>query len=525
MIKEGKNEVNNGLVGGALALTVSVFIVKLIGYLYKLPLSHILGDEGMGYFNSAYSVFSFFYMLSLGGVPRAVAVTVADARYRYGMRSARKILKVSLALFLSIGISFAAILMIFSGFFSRVIGNGLAKFSLVCIAPSLSFVSAAGVLRGYLNGIGKLKAVAVAEVLDGTSKFATGLAFALASARKGMSAYMVSAHTILGVSIGAFVGAVFMLVCSKNEKTQEKEEQKRAHEEKTSDLLKNIIRIAAPITLSSAIMGATNIIDLGMIMKRLVSVGFSEVEAVALYGNFTTLVIPLLNLASAFVTPFATASMPYIAKHRALGESDEYYALIGQIIFLTSFFISPIALSYLMFSNEVLSLLFNDASALIAAPLLSAAAVSVLFSAMLIMTNTVLESSGYCRVPLYAMGCGAVVKMIAAYLLIGRLGIYGAPLSTVLCYVTACFISALALKTKIKGRGEGIYAAFIPVVISSLVMLIAKYVYINLCSTLGFEWIFIPYMLFVALIYLAVGWIFMRKRLDFLCKYVKIAKK
>ena len=532
MIKCEK-KLDNGLFSGALALTISVFTVKLIGYLYKLPLSHVLGDEGMGYFNSAYSIFSFFYMLSLGGVPRAVAVCVADSRYRYGMESARKILNICLKIFLTIGIIFASCLMMFSGFFSKIIGNSAARLSLFCIAPSLTFVSAAGVLRGYLNGLGRLREVAVAEVLDGVSKFVTGLSLALFATSKNESAYIVSAYTVLGVSIGAFIGALFMLICAKIKNTDDNNRQKceflensiKSTTESKKEILKKIFKISAPITLSAAVMGATNIIDLGMIMKRLLSVGFSEVEAVALYGNFTTLVIPLLNLASAFVTPFATAAMPYIAKHNALRNESEYYNLIEQIISLTAVCICPVAMAYFFFADEILALLFSDSSALIASPLLTFASPSVLFSALLVMMNTVLEASGHVRVPLISMSVGATVKIISSYILIGRFGIYGAPVSTVLCYFTAILISALALKKRVKPKRSVLSISLLPFVLSALIILLARAVY-NLIPIGGENiWIFIPFTMAVALIYIGFVWIFMRKRVGFLTKYVKIAKK
>lgn len=520
-----KKKVDNGLVSGALALTVSVFIVKIIGYLYKLPLSHILGDEGMGYFNSAYSVFSFFYMLSLGGVPRAVAVCVADARYKHGMESARRILSISLKIFLVIGISFAILLMTCSGFFSKIIGNSAARFSLFCIAPSLSFVAAAGVLRGYLNGIGRLNQVAIAEVLDGVSKFVTGLMLALLATRKNESAYIVSAYTVLGVSIGAFIGALFMYISTKIENTEEKEEQKCNFLKSDKEVLKTIFKIATPITLTSAIMGATNIIDLGIIMKRLKSVGFSEIEAVALYGNFTTLVIPLLNLASAFISPFATAAMPYITKFQALRLQDEYYKLVEQIIFLTALFMCPVMLSFFFFGEEILLLLFSDSSAIVAAPLLTIAAPSVLFSALLIMCNTVLEASGYAKVPLVSMSVGAAVKILSAYLLIGSVGIYGAPISTTLCYFTACTISTFVLHFKTKQKYSVIGITTIPFILSFSVIFSGYIIYNSLMKKAESIWIFLPFAFVIALIYIAFTWIFMRKRFCFLTDYVKIAKK
>ena len=208
------------LLGGALALTVSVIIVKIIGFFYKLPLSHILGDEGMGYFNSAYSIFTFFYMLCTGGIPRAVSITVTESLAKGRGEGASKILGVCLKLYVSIGIIFTLILMLFSSGFARLIGNSQAAFSLFCIAPSLSFVAASGVLRGYLNGRMRMKEIAFSEVLEGAVKFIFGLMFAMLGVRADMPTHMISALTILGVTSGTFVGTLFLSVCSKSEKNK-----------------------------------------------------------------------------------------------------------------------------------------------------------------------------------------------------------------------------------------------------------------------------------------------------------------
>ncbi|MBE6537046.1 MAG: hypothetical protein E7673_03735 [Ruminococcaceae bacterium] len=525
MINQKGKTTENGLVSGALMLTASVFIVKLIGYIYKLPLSHILGDEGMGYFNSAYSIFTFFYMLSQGGVPRAVAISVSEARAKYGMSEANKILSVSLRIFLTVGILFSALLMLFSKFFARIIGNSLAALSIFCIAPSLSFISLAGVLRGYLNGIGRVGGVAVSEILDGVSKFATGLTFAMICARKNMSAPLISGFTILGVSIGAFVGAVFMLICSKNNKTNENIGQNCKSKNNKIYYARKILKISIPVTLSSAIMGATGIIDLAIIVKRLKSIGFSEAQSVALYGNFTTLVIPLLNLISAFLTPISTAAMPHITKSKTLSRTDEYYNLIGQILSLTAVVVFPVFFAYSFFGEDILILLFRDDSAKIAAPLLVAAAPSVVFYGLLLMTNTALEASGLVRAPLISMGLGAIVKIVCAYLLIGKVGIYGAPISTSLCYLSALVISFAVFRKRIGSKISLLRTTALPALLSFLIISLGRCAYIFL----GFEGknsiVFIALCLAVALIYLAFTWIFMHEKVNFLTNYVKIAKK
>ncbi len=525
VLEKEKNNVRQGLIGNAAILTASVFIVKLIGYIYKLPLSHILGDEGMGYFNSAYSIFAFFYMLAIGGVPRAVAISVSEVSVKFGMSEAKKILHISLEIFLAIGILFSVLLMSFSGFFSKIIGNSTARLSLFCIAPSLTFVTAAGVLRGYLNGIGKVSCVAVAEILDGVSKFVTGLTLAIFASRRNFSAPIISAYTVLGVSIGAFIGALFMFVCSKIPNTNENIGQKSNDTISKIEITKKIFKIAIPITASSAIMGAMGIIDVAMIMKRLVSIGVSEGEAVALYGNFTTLVVPLLNLVSAFISPLAISAMPQIARSCAIGKNAEYYELIKQIISLTAFLIFPVFFAYSFFAEEILMLLFNDESAAKAVSLLVAAAPSVLFSAFLLMLNTVLESSGYARSPLISMSIGAVAKILSAYILIGRFGIFGASFSTSICYAVAFFGSLVIAKRRLKLGVSFFGVVIVPFLISFALFSIGKSVYASIFAKSGNYLIFIGFAAALGIFYLALSLNFMRKRMNYFTEYVKIAKK
>ena len=94
--KEKDNSIKSaevGFVSGAVSLTVSVIAVKIISYFYKVPLSYLLGDEGMGYFNSAYTVFAFFYMLCSGGIPRAVSIVVAEMSVSSAARERRRSLR------------------------------------------------------------------------------------------------------------------------------------------------------------------------------------------------------------------------------------------------------------------------------------------------------------------------------------------------------------------------------------------------------------------------------------------------
>ncbi len=514
----------DSLLGGAFALTLSVIIVKIIGFIYKMPLSHILSDEGMGYFNSAYSVFAFFYMLCTSGVPRAVSITVTEAMAKGEEDTVNKILGISLKVYVIIGVIFSTLLMLFSSFFADMIGNSLSSFSLFCIAPSLTFVSASGVLRGYLNGHRRMRDIAISEVIEGVIKFVFGLSFALIAARKRLPVHMISAFTVLGVTLGTFVGVVFLLICTKNAKVIEKYEQKCECVAKGSYLLKKVFRISLPITLSSAIMGMTNIIDLGLIMKRLLSFGISSSEAIALYGNFTTLAVPMLNLVIALITPLGTASIPHLTAKFASGDQTEFNEICQSVLMLSAVICFPAFAGYLFFSKDILVLLFNDTSAMVGAPLLSLLSASVIPLCLLTVINSILESVFYQRVSLMSMSIGAVIKLISAYYLIGKYGIIGAPISTGIGYSVSFLISSIYLICGVKIKLELLGIIFVPFASSFISIGTAFIMYNYLTHGNSNPKIFLVFAALSALFYLVLICIFMQKKLISVCKFVKIAK-
>ncbi len=523
-----KNKISDtkrdSLVKGAFSLTLSVIIVKIIGFLYKVPLSHIMGDEGMGYFNSAYTVFTFFYMLCSGGVPRAISIIVTELDTQGKNLDVHRVFLISLRMFLSIGFFFTLILMLFSRFFASLIGSTLSAFSLFMIAPSLTFVAAAGVIRGYLNGKGRMIPIALAEVIEGSVKFVFGLVFALVASLHGFEYYMISGFTVLGVTFGSFIGSSFLYIYSKKENSKEKTQQYTDCSITNKEILKRIIKISVPITLSSAIMGISNIIDLGMIIKRLISTGISEVEAVSLYGNYTTLAIPMLNLISALTSPLSASSLPHLTATCTLDKNDKFLKLTNNIFEFISLIAVPISFAYMFFSQEILILLFKDESALSASPLLSLIAPAVVFLPLLTMLNTILESAGIPKFSLISMFVGAVVKLICGYIFIGNIGISGAPLSTSISYFVSFIISFAFAALFCKIGISPIKHIFPSILFSFASIGIAKVLY-NRFSVGNNTILFLICSAFSIVLYICFIAVFMRNRLNVAVSFVKINKK
>lgn len=520
-----KKKETGSLIGGAVSLTVSVLIVKVIGFIYKLPLSYVLGDEGMGYFNSAYTIFTFFYMLCSGGVPKAVSILIAEKRAKNDYYGIERILSSAVKIFVTVGVAFSVALFVFSDFFAVAIGNELSAFSLIAIAPSLMFVSAAGVFRGYLNGSEKMLPIAVSEVIEGLIKFILGLAMALLGNRLGYENQIVSALAILGVSIGAFFGAAFLLVCVKIDKKEHKTEQNTQTDACSREFIFAILRISVPITLSAAIMGISNLIDLGMIMKRLVSIGVSEGNAVAAYGNFTTLVIPMVNLIMAIASPLSNAALPRMTMKYTSGNLYDFSNFVGNVLTFISFVASPLFFAYLLFSNEILLFLFEDSSAAFGAPLLTVLSPAVVLIPFLTVLNTALEASSKPKLSLASMAVGAVVKLLGSYFLIGRFGIHGAPLSSILSYAIS-FLISFACAQRYTGLKFGALLEALPsFLIAGFSVSIFRFAYIGVCKGGYNTFLFLSFAMMSALVYILLSVIFARRKIKLIIKSVNFNKK
>lgn len=454
----GRRREGSWLLGAAL-LTVSAMAVKLLGLLYKLPLTHVLGDEGMGYFNSAYTVYTFFYLLCSSGIPKAVAITVtateggADGGGGASVAQERVgLLRAIARIFFVIGCAVSLLFLLLSGQLSVWIGNRAACYTMAIIAPSVAFVCAGGVLRGYLTACGEMAPIAVSQVMEGGLKCVLGLLLALWGARAGYPLPVISAMTAAGMTVGAILSFVYLEKCVKSINVDNKPGQK----EGAGVVLRRILSAALPLTASAAVLGVGNLIDLGVVMRRLESIGYTEAAASALYGNYTGLAVPLFNLVASLIAPLTVAALPTLSRSFAAGEREDLIASYTSLARLTGMVTVPCATAFLILARPILYFLFPDSSAEQAVPLLMILALAVPLMGCLTVLHTALEACGHVDIPLLSLSIGCAVKLLVSYALVGvpTLGIAGAPIGTLASYTVSLLVSA-ALLQRVQRRQLG----------------------------------------------------------------------
>ncbi len=523
-----KNGNVSAFFGGAASLTIAAIAVKILGLIYKIPLARILGDEGMGYFNSAYTVYSFFYLLATAGVPKAISIMTAECAARGLSGTEEKICRVALRTFFLAGMAVTALFLLLARPLGVLVGNRDAAPTMMSVAPSLLFIALGGVLRGVLAGHSRLFPIAMSETVSGVGKLAFGLLFALVAKGRGMSLPWISAFSIFGITVGSFLGFL-VLICSINPNIITKSKQKTGQSEKTESaraILHRLFHVALPVTLSAAVMSLCSLIDLGMIMKRLVAAGYDEVQATALYGNYTTLALPMFNLVAAVVAPVSVAVLPLLTARCAVGDRSGFCDVTRGALELAAFLAMPAALMLALFGEPILSLIFPAESAHVAAPLLAALSPAMIFMALLTMVNTASEAAGFVRAPLFSMGIGAAVKIAVGYFLIGdeRFGILGAPLGTVASYGVGLVFSLCLLYRRAEVKTSLFSVLFRPFLFSFLAAASARLLFFFLDGRTFFAVRSVAALIFGGILYLVfsyLGGTFRVEKLKMLSKYTK----
>ena len=427
----------NSFIYGAAWLALSTLLLKVIGLVYKIPLSYMLGDEGMGYFNSAYTVYVFFYVVGTTGIPKSISILVAKKEAE-SVGAGDDVFRSAFKFFFAFGLILAIAFFSFADIFAKAIGNQKSVFAMYSIAPSMLFVCAAGVLRGYLSGKMKFAPIAISELISGVLKLTLGLLLARLAVSSGKNLPSVASYTILGITVGSLVSLIYLcavcsrpLVRSKNRSGGQRE------------TVSEVLKIAIPITLGSALSSVVSIIDLALIMNGLKSAGTDATLANVLYGNYTTLAVPMLSLVSTFVTPITTAMLPLLASDFMKKDGRVYSENLTTALTLTAIISTPCAVFFAIFSRQALSVIFEESSAALGAPFLSLLAPAILLVGPLAVLNTSLEASGKPSVAFVSLSVGAIGKLILTAFLLWYtdLGILCAPIGTSVYYILSYLIS------------------------------------------------------------------------------------
>lgn len=433
---------------GAAILGVAAIIIKVMGAVFRIPLANWIGDDGMGYYQTAYPIYNFVLVVSTAGIPTAIAKIISEKLAVGDVHGADRVFNITFWLMTVVGTVMTALIILGARPLVHFLHNEQAYLSLIAIAPAVMFVSMMAVYRGYFQGRQSMQAYAMSQLVEQFVRVALGLSLAFMLAKTSIE--YASAGATFGASAGGFFGLIIIMLMHMRHKKRNVIPQTGTHGVETvPEVVKNLLIVAIPITIGASIMPVMTLFDLGIVLRRLVDVGFTTVQANELYGQLTGYAQTLVNLPQVLTAAIQISIVPAVAHFVVLNDKKQTDHTIETGLRLALIIGLPCAVGLSILAEPIMRLLYPmqlDIAENTGA-ILAILGIGIVFLSMFQVTTGILQGLGKQKVPAYNLMAGAVVKMVLSYVLVGMpsLHIMGAAWSTVIAFAFAAVLNHFAL--------------------------------------------------------------------------------
>ena len=308
----------NSFFGGAAILAAGILVVKLIGMFYKIPLLNIIGEQGSADFGNAYNIYSVLLTISTAGLPVAVSKLVSEANALGRRNQVRRTFLLALSVFLILGVLSFLIMFFGSEQLAGLMNDSMAAPGIRALAPAVICVGCLSAFRGYAQGHGNMTPTAVSQIIEALCKLTVGLGLAFWLVGHGADASHAAAGAITGVTVGTIVALAYMLMNFLISRSQEPQLSDDRPDEAPT-ILKNLLMIAIPITISSSMVGIVTVIDTSLVQGQLQRALLENQDTWTLYQDFVdfTSLQDALSAWQAALPEGSTATMSVLEQYAA----------------------------------------------------------------------------------------------------------------------------------------------------------------------------------------------------------------
>lgn len=427
---KGRAKKDDYIVQGSI-LAAAAVLTKIIGVVYRIPLTNILGDEGNGFYGYAYQVYAIALMVSSFSLPTAVSKLVSVRLAKRQRRNAFRVFLCSLAFAVGVGLFISLTIFLGAGLIAtHTMKSPLSVYALRVLAPGLLIVAVMAVIRGYFQGMGTMIPTAISQIIEQivnavVSIVGASVLFGIgtkAGAEKGEEllgpAYGAAGST-LGTVAGSLAGLLFLLfviiLYTKVIRRQLKRDRSQ-NVESYSFILKALLFTAIPVVFSTAVYNINQIIDLTIFNHVMEAQGYVEKEYMALQGIYTGKYDTLINVPMAIANALGTSVVPSLTAVVTNGTRKQVHSKINQTLRITMVVAIPSCIGYFVLASPIMVLLYNDRSTTPAHLLMMGAIVVVLYG-LSSVTNSILHGLNYMTSPAKNAGAALVIHLVAFVLM------------------------------------------------------------------------------------------------------------
>ena len=467
-----------GFIMQAGILAAAGIIVRIIGILYRSPLVAIIGDEGNGYYSTAYTIYTIILLISTNGIPSAVSKIVAGLMAKKQYRNAHKILMGAFCYVVIAGGLGSAVCFLFA---DKIVGESSA-IVLKVFTTTIFLSGLLGVFRGYFQAHGSMIQTSLSQIMEqiANALVSIGAAMLFMSFVKDADTTTQAVYGAMGSAVGTGVGVLtallFMVTVygANNKMFKRRREKDHTKDDLTyGQVFKMIFTMVTPVILSTCIYNmssATNLEIYCQIVEKIK--GYTEAQATTFYGLYSGKANPITNIPIAFATAMSLAIIPTISGSFEKGNLEETRKKVGDAIKTTMLISIPAAVGLGVLAKPVVFILYPQPATLdMVAKLLQVLAVSVVFYGLSTLTNGILQGSGYVNKPVIHATISLVIQTIVLVILLvfTPLDIYALALAAVCYSLCMCILNGISIRRKL-GYKQEVTRTFLIPALAALIM-------------------------------------------------------
>lgn len=439
----------NSFMKNVVILICSQLLIKILGFIYKLVITNIegFGDTGLGYYSAGYQIYALLLTLSSIGIPSVISKLVSERIAIGDTKGAQRIFKVAFKFFTTIGFILSIGLFLGADFIATNILNVPdVAYVMKVLSPAIFFVAMSAVFRGYFTGQQDMKPTSVSQTLEQFLNCVLTITFVYACI--GKETYIMAAAGNLSTTLAIIITFMYLIMYYRGNKIDTSESIDSPEKKKSNkQLLRTILGISIPITISSVISVISGVIDTATVSNCIQislqnanmtkeALEQAAMSATGILSKVDTLVsFPLaINLA------FSTALTPAISE--ALAKKDKATASrrLSFSFFASLIIILPCSIGFITLAKPILEMIYPTASD--GTGVLMIASVSMILTALSQTMTGGLYGVNKSKIPAIAAGLGAITKFILNMILISnpKIGIYGASISSFIYQVIVFLI-------------------------------------------------------------------------------------
>ena len=478
---KGKRESNFVVQGSILA--VAGIIVRLIGILYRVPMTNIIGDEGMGYYSTAFNVYNIMLILSSYSLPLAVSKMVSARMAKGQYRNAVRVLKAALVYATVVGGIACFITWNFADFFATTAFNTpFCVYALKTLAPTIWIMAYLGVLRGFFQGHGTMIPTAISQIFEQVinaviSVVAAGVLFkiGLDSNRvyntTGYPQAFGAAGGTIGTGAGALAALLFMLLLFSIYWPVVKRRKRRDRSRRTDsygDISVTFLFTVVPVIISSAVYNINAVVDNSIMAYGMEALRRGK-EFLSLWGIYNNKYMLLVHVPLAMANSLSSSLIPSLSGAVARKEKGAVIAKTSLAIRFAMLIAIPSAVGLTVLSAPINNLLFKSGDNTEAIRMLITGSAAVIFLSMSTVTNAILQGINHMNVPVRNAFISLILHIGVLYLMlmVFKMGIYSMVFANIAFAVFMCILNAIAIRRYLNYRQEIVKTFLLPAVASA----------------------------------------------------------